>query len=109
MQDPWGNTQTRTCRQTHTNRNVHSESADLVVHQYWVIDWPGQKILREAWLLKHLISQLSRCSKKNTAAGSGLCPFIALGLLGQVAAGHFWGVSVLLKAAALADLLTELG
>lgn len=73
--------------------NTHKHKCALwILHLFWVIDWTGQKILGEAWLLKHLISQLSKCGKKNTTGDSDLCPFIALGLLRQVAAGHFWGV-----------------
>lgn len=72
--------------------NTHKHKCALWIFTCSGIDWTGQKFLGEAWLLKHLISQLSKCGKKTTTGDSDLCPFIALGLLGQVAAGHFWGV-----------------
>lgn len=46
----------------------------------------------EAWLLKDPISQFCKCSKTNPTPDSGFYPWIALGLLGQVAAGHLWDV-----------------
>ena len=81
-----------THRHTHVCKHTQTQMCTLNLHLFWVIGWPGQKILGGAWILKHPISQLSRCGKKNNTADSDLCPFIALGLLGQVAAGYFWGV-----------------
>lgn len=83
----------RTHGETHRHVCKHRHRCALwILHLFWVSDWSGQNTLGEAWLLREPISQTSRCSKKNTAADSDLCLFMAWELLGHVAAGYFWGV-----------------